>query len=96
MKNTDMKLRINHTKADHPQDEHIKEADKMENRNLKSTELGYINRNNQLNKGRSNERGTDNNQWFYYMECLNCGKEYKANGSDIFHRECPACQGGRP
>ncbi len=39
--------------------------------------------------------GTDNQQWFYEMECLGCGYKYYANGSDIWQRKCPKCQGGR-
>ena len=63
---------------------------------LKSTDVGYINKNNQKNNGKSDERGSDHGQWFYNMECLNCGHVYKANGSDIWLRKCPKCQGGRP
>lgn len=63
---------------------------------MKSTENGYVNRNNQINKGRTNEPGTDNGQWFYQMQCMNCGHTYKANGTDIFQRKCPKCQGGKP
>lgn len=62
----------------------------------KYTEAGAINRNNQRNNGKTNIPGTDNCQWFYDMECLNCGHKYYANGSDIFQRKCPECQGGRP
>lgn len=61
-----------------------------------TTEKGYINRNNQRNNGKTSEPGTDNNQWFYEMECLECGEKYKANGTDIFQRKCPKCQGGKP
>ncbi len=61
----------------------------------KWTETGSINKNNQRNNGRTDERGTDNGQWFYEMECLNCGHKYKANGSDIWQRKCPQCQGGK-
>ncbi len=61
-----------------------------------STIAGYENRNSQRNLGRLSEKGTDNGQWFYQMECLICGFKYKANGSDIFQRKCPNCQGGRP
>lgn len=61
----------------------------------KSTDTGYTNKNNQRNAGRTDEPGTDNNQFFYKMECLNCGYEYRANGSDIWQRKCPKCQGGR-
>ena len=62
----------------------------------KSTEKGYINKNNQKNNGISPHEGTDNNQYFYEMECLNCGHKYYANGSDIWQRKCPVCQGGKP
>lgn len=63
---------------------------------MKSTDAGYINKNNQINRGKTDERGTDNMQWFYDMECLNCGYQYRANGTDIFQRKCPNCQNGRP
>jgi len=62
----------------------------------RTTIVGYENPNNQRNLGRLNEKGTDHGQWFYQMECLSCGFKYKANGSDIFQRTCPNCQGGRP
>lgn len=61
----------------------------------KSTETGYVNKNNQRNNGITPQEGTDNNQYFYEMECLNCGHKYYANGTDIWQRKCPACQGGR-
>jgi hypothetical protein len=63
--------------------------------NMKSTENGFINKNNQRNNGRTDTPGTDNMQWFYDMECLDCGFKYRANGSDIWQRKCPKCQGGR-
>ena len=63
---------------------------------MKSTEVGFINKNDQRNNGCTYEDGTDNNQKFYAMECLKCGHNYKANGTDIWERKCPACQGGKP
>ena len=63
---------------------------------MKSTVVGYVNRNNQRNNGCTHEVGTDNNQKFYAMECLNCGHHYRANGTDIWQRKCPKCQGGKP
>lgn len=63
---------------------------------LKSTEAGYVNKKNQKNLGKTSKPGTDNNQWFYQMECLDCGHHYFANGSDIWQRKCPNCQGGQP
>lgn len=62
----------------------------------KYTDAGTVNRNNQRNNGKTNMPGTDNGQWFYEMECLNYGHKYYANGTDIFQRKCPNCQGGRP
>lgn len=61
-----------------------------------TTENGYINKNNQKNIGATGELGTDHMQKFYLMQCLNCGYEYRANGSDIWRRKCPKCQGGKP
>ena len=63
---------------------------------LKTTEPGYVNRNGQENMGKTMEMGTDHGQWFYKMKCQKCCHIYKANGSDIFQRKCPRCQGGRP
>ena len=63
---------------------------------MKTTDIGYVNRNSQINLGCTEELGTDHGQWFYKMECQHCGYTYKANGSDIFQRKCPKCQGGRP
>lgn len=62
---------------------------------FKSTDYGYVNKNHQRNNGRSSKRGTDYNQWFYNMNCLYCGHTYYANGSDIWLRKCPNCQGGK-
>ena len=62
----------------------------------KTTEQGYINKRNQRNNGCTYSHGTDFNQKFYSMECLNCGHKYQANGSDIWQRKCPKCQGGKP
>ena len=60
---------------------------------MKTTEQGYSNKNNQRNNGKTGKPGTDYGQWFYEMECLNCGHKYNANGTDIWQRKC---QGGRP
>ena len=62
----------------------------------KSTETGYINKHNQRNNGCTYTHGTDYNQKFYSMECLSCGHKYRANGTDIWQRKCPQCQGGKP
>ena len=59
-----------------------------------STQAGYVNRNNQRNNGRTDAVGNDHYQYLYAMECLNCGEHYNVNGSDIWQRKCPKCQGG--
>ncbi|MBR4020310.1 MAG: hypothetical protein IKI99_03275 [Firmicutes bacterium] len=61
----------------------------------KTTTIGYINKNNQRNNGRTDQLGTGHGQWFYDMECLYCGHRYYSNGHDIWLRKCPKCQGGR-
>ncbi len=64
----------------------------------KTTSIGYINRNNQIVHGTRGVEGNDHCQVSYKLECLEqgCGFEYGANGSDIFQRKCPKCQGGKP
>jgi len=62
---------------------------------MKTTDIGYVNKNNQLNQGKTSIRGSDHCQWFYKMKCKNCGHEYHANGTDIWQRKCPGCQGGK-
>ncbi len=59
-----------------------------------TTDIGYINTNGQKNLGRSGRTGTDFGQFFYNVLCTKCGKEYEANGSDLFIKKCPMCQGG--
>lgn len=71
------------------------QAKKETTADAKSTTAGYINKNNQRNNGKTNKPGTGFGQWFYNMECLNCGHTYFANGHDIWLRKCPHCQGGR-
>lgn len=74
------------------QEEEIKIMRKRGN----STETGYVNKNNQRNNGKTDKPGTGFGQWFYDMECLDCGHKYHANGHDVWLRKCPKCQGGRP
>src|SRR5438105_416920 len=65
---------------------------------LKSTDVGFVNRNRQLVMRKTSQPGNDHNQRIYVLGCLNpeCRHEYGVNGSDIFQRKCPNCQGGRP
>jgi hypothetical protein len=61
-----------------------------------TTTPGYINRNRQRVVRATKLPGTDHLQRIYVMHCEICNTDYGANGSDIFQRHCPACQGGRP
>ena len=33
-------------------------------------------------------------QRVYHLRCQGCAHEYGANGTDVFKRLCPGCQGG--
>ena len=59
---------------------------------MHSTDVGYINKNNQKNLGCIGVSETHYNQRFFQMECLECGHRYRSNGCDIWLRKCPACQ----
>jgi hypothetical protein len=60
----------------------------------RTTQPGYVNRNGQVVVRPTAIAGNDHNQRVYVMACRNCAHEYGANGSDIWQRRCPACQGG--
>ena len=59
---------------------------------MKTTDVGYINKNNQKNLGYRGVSETHYNQKFFEMECLDCGHKYLANGCDVWLRKCPNCQ----
>jgi PHP family Zn ribbon phosphoesterase len=61
-----------------------------------TTTLGYVNHNGQIVVRATGLSGTDHGQYVYVLRCSKCETEYGANGSDIFQRLCPKCQGGRP
>ena len=61
-----------------------------------TTDPGYENPKGQIVVRNTGQRGTDFGQYVYELRCKHCGQTYGANGSDIFERKCPACQGGRP
>jgi hypothetical protein len=63
---------------------------------VRTTAAGYQNRNGQTVVRSTGLAGTDHGQSVYVLQCGGCRHEYGANGSDIFQRRCPACQGGRP
>ena len=61
-----------------------------------STKPGFTNANGQTVVRATDLRGTDHGQYVYVLSCSHCGETYGANGSDIWLRKCPHCQGGRP
>ena len=61
-----------------------------------TTRVGYLNRNGQMVVRPTGLAGNDHLQYIYVLRCRHCGNEYGANGSDIFQRKCPRCQGGKP
>jgi hypothetical protein len=61
-----------------------------------STRPGFTNVNGQTVVRPTGLPGTDHGQSIYELRCSRCAQEYGANGSDIWLRKCPRCQGGRP
>jgi len=61
-----------------------------------STQPGFTNKNGQTVVNATGLAGTDHNQSIYVLRCGNCAEEYGANGTDIWQRICPKCQGGAP
>lgn len=82
-------------RADHP-----KRSPSMEKTVTKksagTTVPGYVNRRQQRVVRNTGLPGNDHGQSTYELECLKCGQHYGANGSDIFQRRCPRCDGGAP
>jgi hypothetical protein len=63
-----------------------------------TTQIGFLNKHQQLCTGHRGVAGTDRGQVSYRMLCMqaSCGLAYGANGTDVFQRKCPHCQGGAP
>jgi hypothetical protein len=61
-----------------------------------TVEIGYLNPNGQQCGGHCGVPGTDHVQYAYKTECIMCGYVYGTNGTDMFERRCPECQGGAP
>lgn len=61
-----------------------------------TTAPGYVNGKGQEVVRATGLAGTDYGQSVYVLRCGRCGHEYGANGSDIFQRRCPKCDGGAP
>ncbi|HEY2392991.1 MAG TPA: hypothetical protein VGK22_17570 [Candidatus Angelobacter sp.] len=70
--------------------------DMAEAKDTPTTKTGYVNRNGQVVIRNTGLPGTDHGQKIYQLACSICGHVYGANGTDIFERKCPDCQGGKP
>jgi len=68
----------------------------FENGESPTTQIGYVNRNDQECLGTRGTQGTDHCQVAHKLRCRSCEFEYGANSSDVFQRKCPRCQGGAP
>lgn len=62
---------------------------------MKTTDVGYVNKNEQENLGVIPDRSGDSNQKLYHVKCRKCGHEYGVNGCDLHERKCPKHGGGR-
>lgn len=60
-----------------------------------STRPGFTNANGQSVVRPTDLPGTGFGQKIYVLRCGRCSEEDGANGSDIWLRKCPKCQGGR-
>jgi len=61
-----------------------------------TTQIGFVNANRQECRGTRGVSGNDHGQVSYQLACGDCGHVYGANGTDVFQRRCPNCQGGQP
>ena len=70
----------------------------FQNGSKPTTQIGYVNGNNQRCEGHRGVHGTDHNSFAYKMVCQDpdCGHVYGANGTDVWQRKCPNHQGGEP
>jgi hypothetical protein len=71
-------------------------TDRSDNRRSKSTTVGFVNRHGQEVLRNTGLPGTDHGQKIYVLQCSKCSAEYSVNGSSIFEKKCPSCQGGAP
>lgn len=75
----------------HSENTNAVEIKKSKKKPGKTLVAGYVNRNNQENRGCLNKPGTHYNQTAYLLHCNQCGFEYEANGCDVAIRRCSKC-----
>jgi len=56
--------------------------------------INFINRNAQRVIRAIQLSETDHRDRVYVLRCSHCGNEYAANGTEVWERLCPFCQGG--
>ncbi len=61
-----------------------------------STRTGTVNKHGQMVMGTRGIAGSEHLQRAFKMFCTHCYLNYGANGSDVWLRKCPRCQGGAP
>lgn len=61
-----------------------------------TTTRGYRNESGQVVVRNTGRRRGDMGQVVYELRCTRCGNKYGASGTEIYHRKCPQCQGGKP
>jgi len=61
-----------------------------------TTQIGYVNRNNQRCEGHRGVAGTGHCSTAYKMVCQICFHVYGANSTDVFQHKCPKHGGGAP
>ncbi|KQP62783.1 hypothetical protein [Methylobacterium sp. Leaf112] len=60
-----------------------------------STDLGYVNRNDQMVLRKTGWPGNDHFREVYVLRCLECEHEYDVSETDTPVCHCPVCNGGR-
>jgi hypothetical protein len=59
-----------------------------------TTRIGHVNKNGQVVVRNTDLCDPDKNHSIYMLGCSYCSHVYGENGSNIFERKCPVCQGG--
>lgn len=74
----------------------VDKAIEWQNGGGETVKIGFVNSHGQRCCGHCGIEGTDHGQHAYKTECTRCGYVYGANGTDMYERLCPECQGGAP
>lgn len=58
-----------------------------------TTAIGYVNKHGNRVLQKTDQPGNDHLQRTYVLQCPS-GHDFGSNGSDLWQRKCPTCQGG--